>query len=104
LKPHFHSPFIRGHFNDLLLIPCAIPPLLLIQRLLRLRSHDEMPDAGEIIFCLSLWTILFEWIGPRFVPGTTADPWDALAYAVGAIIAFFWWHRRIPRPASVSLS
>ena len=92
-KPHLHSAFLRGHFNDLLLIPCAIPPLLLLQRQLGLRTHDQVPTVSEIIFCLFTWTLLFEWIGPRLIAGTTADPLDALAYAFGAIIAFAWWNR-----------
>jgi hypothetical protein len=102
LKPHLHSPFVRGHFNDLLLIPCAIPPLLLFQRFLRLRPHDHFPAASEILFCLVTWTLLFEWIGPRFVSGTTADPLDAIAYVLGGILAFIWW-RCVP-PARVHQS
>jgi hypothetical protein len=27
-----HSAFLHDHFNDLLLIPCALPPLLLLER------------------------------------------------------------------------
>jgi hypothetical protein len=101
LKPHIPSAFLRGQFNDLLLIPCALPPFLLLQRWLRLRAHDQPPAAREILFPLFIWTILFEWIGPRFVSGTTADPLDALAYGFGAIIAFAWWHSRSPsQPAA----
>jgi protein-S-isoprenylcysteine O-methyltransferase Ste14 len=62
---------------------------------------DELPTAGEIFSCLVIWTILFEWIGPRFIPGTTADPWDALAYGLGAIFAYWWWRRAKGRWSSV---
>ena len=51
-KPHFHNAFLHSYFNDLLLIPCALPPVLLAQRWLKLRFHDEPPRAGEIIFQL----------------------------------------------------
>src|SRR4051794_30148452 len=88
LKPHLHSPFLHSHFNDLLLIPCALPPVLLAQRWLKLRSHDEPPQTGEIIFQLCVWSILFEWIGPHIMPHTTGDPWDIVAYVVGG---FFAW-------------
>ena len=95
LKPRVHSAFLHDHFNDLLLIPCALPPLLLMQRWLRLREHDRMPTAGEIILYLVVWSILFEWIGPQIMPGrTVGDPWDVVAYAVGAILAGLWWHRQ----------
>jgi len=38
-----------SHFNDLLLIPCALPTVLLLQRWCKLRSHDEPPRPGEIL-------------------------------------------------------
>jgi hypothetical protein len=94
VKPHVHSPFLRGHFNDLLLIPCALPLVLLFQRWLRLRTHDEAPTAGEIAFHVVIWSILFEAIGPHIMRGVTGDPWDALDYAVGGLVAWCWWNRR----------
>jgi hypothetical protein len=95
LKPRVHSPFLHNHFNDLLLIPCALPALLVIQRWLRLREHDEIPRVGEIALYLVVWSILFEGIGPRIMPWTTGDPWDVLAYAVGGVLAGLWWHRKV---------
>ena len=77
----------------MLLIPCALPPLLLMQRWLRLREHDQIVSAGEIALYLVVWSILFEVIGPHIMT-TTGDPWDAVAYAVGGLAAGLWWHRR----------
>ena len=37
LKPRLPSPFLHGHFNDLLLIPAALPVVLWVQRRLGLR-------------------------------------------------------------------
>src|SRR5580658_4433734 len=37
IKPHTHIAFFHNWFNDALLIPCALPPLLLAHDLLRLR-------------------------------------------------------------------
>ena len=101
LKPHLHSAFLHSHFNDLLLIPCALPPVLLAQRWLKLRFHDEPPRAGEIIFQLLIWSILFEWIGPHFMPHTTGDPLDVAAYVAGGLLAGLWWqrHQLLPRHA-----
>jgi hypothetical protein len=94
LKPHVHNAFLHGYFNDVLLIPCALPPLLLAQRWLRLRQHDWLPTAGEILLNLIVWSILFEIIGPHIMRGVTGDPWDIVAYFVGGILAWLWWHRR----------
>jgi hypothetical protein len=91
LKPRVHSAFLHNHFNDLLLIPCALPPLLLMQRWLKLRAHDGFPELGEIALYLAVWSVLFEVLGPHIMPWTVGDPWDIVAYTVGAIFAAFWW-------------
>ena len=94
LKPRVPSPFLRDHFNDLLLIPCALPPLLLLQRWLRLRTHDEMPAPGEVALYFAVWSVLFEIIGPHLLRRATGDPWDIAAYAAGAVAAGVWWQRQ----------
>jgi hypothetical protein len=93
LKPRIHNAFLHGYFNDVLLIPCALPPLLFMQRLLHLRDNDDLPTAGEIALNVVVWSVLFEVLGPRITPRTTGDPWDAVAYAAGGSVAWLWWHR-----------
>ena len=90
IKPHCHIAFFHNWFNDTLLIPCALPPILLVQRWLGLRTHDRPPTFGEIIAHMIGWSILFEVIGPHILP-TVGDPWDAVAYAVGGLLAYCWW-------------
>jgi ubiquinone/menaquinone biosynthesis C-methylase UbiE len=92
IKPHCHILFFHAWFNDTLLIPCALPPLLMAHRWLGLRSSDEPPTALEIGAHVIGWSVLFEVIGPHIMP-TTGDPWDAVAYTVGAIVAWWWWRR-----------
>jgi hypothetical protein len=93
IKPHVHTGFLHSHFNDLWLIPCALPPILWLHRRLGLRPHDHAPTLSEITPHLVFWSALFEWIGPKFVAHTTGDPADVLAYAVGAMLAGLWWHQ-----------
>jgi hypothetical protein len=93
VKPHVTSVFLHGYFNDMLLIPCALPFILWFQRKLKLRQHDHAPDAVDIIFHLLIWSVLFEWIGPHIM-NVTGDPWDVVAYTVGAVVAWAWWNRR----------
>jgi hypothetical protein len=97
LKPRLHLGFLHSHFNDLWLIPCALPPILWLHRRLGLRSHDKPPQFSEILSHLVFWSLLFEWIGPRFVAHSTSDPLDVLSYSAGAILAALWWRReRLP--------
>src|SRR5213593_4353999 len=93
IKPHVAWPLFQNWFNDLLLIPCALPPLLLIHRRFGLRSHDAPPSAGEVVYHLAGWSLLFEVIGPRVVPHAVGDIWDVGAYAIGAMLAWIWWNR-----------
>jgi len=93
IKPHTHNPFIRFHFNDLLLMPCALPVLLWMQRGLRLRTIDNPPAWNEIALYTVFWSIFFEVIGPHLLRRTTGDPWDVVVYFVGGIGAGLWWNR-----------
>jgi hypothetical protein len=93
VKPHVNSPFMHGQFNDCLLIPCALPLVLWMQRRLGLRDHDGFPTAGENLFHVVVWSILFEAIGPHIMR-VTGDVRDVVAYAAGGLVAWWWWRSR----------
>src|SRR5438067_252370 len=94
LKPHFHSAFLHGYFNDLLLIPCALPPVLWLQRQVGLRQHDRPPQFFETVFHVAVWSVLFEMIGPHLIRRATGDSMDMAAYALGGVFALAWWNWR----------
>jgi len=98
VKPHISGGFLHDHFNDLLLIPAALPVVLWLQRRLGWRPHDEAPRWSEIALHLTIWGILCEVIGPHLVAHATGDWRDLIAYAVGAVISGWWWRsvRRHP--------
>jgi len=93
IRPLAPEGFFAWWFNDLLLIPGAMPVLLWLERRTGLRQTDAPPTAGEIIFVLVLWSLLFEVLAPRFLNRATGDWRDVAAYAVGALIAGLWWNR-----------
>lgn len=94
--PHVSAGFFRGQFNDCLLVPAALPPVLWLQRRLGLRPHDQPPLGPEIGFHLLVWSVLFEVVGPK-VLAVTGDPWDVAAYCGGGLLAWWWWNRRDSR-------
>ena len=95
VKPHLPSGEIvlRGYFNDLLVIPCALPPLLLAHRMLRLRHTDAPPQAGEIALHVAIWSLFFELLAPLLVRSARGDWWDVVAYATGGLITWLLWNR-----------
>src|SRR5262245_22366690 len=97
MMPHVHSAFLRGHFNDLLLIPCALPLVLWLQRRFDLRKHDGPPTWSEIALHVTLWSVLFEGIGPHFLR-VTGDVFDVLAYVIGGLLAGVWWNLAARQP------
>jgi hypothetical protein len=97
IRPHTHVALFRFWFNDTLLIPCALPPLLFVHRCLRVRSHDNAPTIGEVLGHLVFWSVLFEVIGPHCFRRATGDLRDVVAYAAGALISWAWWQRRASR-------
>jgi hypothetical protein len=93
LRPRLSSPFLRNWFNDLLLIPCALPLVLWIFRRCGMRDTDCPPGLRELLWILAVWSVLFEWIGPHWIPWTTADLWDVLMYWAGGLISWGIWNR-----------
>ncbi|MFO1487537.1 MAG: hypothetical protein U1F65_03575 [Verrucomicrobiota bacterium] len=102
IKPHVHGRFLHSYFNDLLLIPCALPLVLLLQRLLRLRLHDRAPQPGEIVFHVAVWSVICEVLAPHFLPRLTGDPWDVVAYGLGGLLAGCWWRWWENRPRTAA--
>ena len=93
IKPNVEAALFDNWFNDALLIPCALPVMLLVHRWLGLRRHDLPPSGTEICGHVAGWAALFEVIGPWIFPHTTGDAADVVAYATGAAAAWWWWRR-----------
>jgi hypothetical protein len=91
LRGHIGGPFLTGQFNDLFLIPAALPLLLWVQRKLGIRHDDRPPQWGEIAMHLVVWSVAAELVAPLLFTRATGDWRDVVAYTVGAIIAGAWW-------------
>jgi len=85
------GPFLRNHFNDLLLVPAALPLILWVQRRLRLRPADTPPDWREVLLHLIVWSVAAEVVGPLLFARATGDIRDVAAYAAGALVAAVFW-------------
>lgn len=83
--------FWNHYLTDILLIPVAIPIILLPLKLFRLRI-DSAPNFKEIFLPLVIWSVLFEIVAPYFFATTTGDYYDILAYCFGALISWLSWN------------
>ena len=87
----FKGVFLRGYFDDTLLIPAALPLMLLLQRRLGLRHTDARPQWGEIFLHFAVWSVAAELVAPHLFTHATGDPWDVAAYAGGAVVSGLLW-------------
>ena len=92
LRTHVGGEFLTGYFNDMLLIPAALPLALWLQRKLGVRPDDARPAWSEIGLHLAVWSIVAEAIVPWCATYATADWRDVAAYGAGALAAGCWWH------------
>lgn len=100
LVSHFGQqiPFLFEHGDDLLFLPAALPPFLWARERLRLRGPQGAPTWREIIVITALCSIVFEWLGPKFLGHSVGDWNDVAAYWVGALWAGTIWNwRKIKR-------
>ncbi|MCL2304346.1 MAG: hypothetical protein FWC43_03280 [Planctomycetaceae bacterium] len=94
IKPNCDIYFFHAWLNDVICIPFTVPPMLWLLRRLRLRFHDGPPTLMEITIPLLMISWAFEIYLPNtamFRDVTVADPWDIVAYAVGAAAAGGFW-------------
>lgn len=100
LHGHLSRAVWPGHFRDAFLVPAALPLLLWVEDKLGLRLQPGgMPTWSEVLLHLAVWSFAAEALLPRFDHHVTGDWVDVAAYALGAALAFAWWHRPALRRA-----
>ena len=88
------SHFLKFYFNDLLLVPCVLPPILCLISIAGFRDSGKPPAYVEVLICLCIWSIAFEVVGPLVSQKATADPFDVAAYWLGGTVFWSLWHYR----------
>ena len=101
LKPNLPPSelFFRNYFDDILLIPCLLPIMLLAHRCLGLRYDDVFPTASEVMIHLVVWSICFEVIG-HLLHRNAGDTLDVAAYWLGGFASLWIW--RAGQQASIA--
>jgi hypothetical protein len=77
--------YVRSYFADLLCLPILLSLATFFLQKMRLDKHFQL--TTKMIFFVWLYvSIVFEVILPHFSIRYTADIWDVVAYAIGAIV------------------
>ncbi len=91
LKPLIGEGFVQFHWNDLLLVPCAMPLVVWLHQVCGLREGGCAPTFAEIAGHLVIWAVLFEFLGPRLMVHPVGDWKDVACYWLGGIVAWLFW-------------
>ena len=86
-------PFLYEHFDDTLFLPAALPPYLWMRQSLGLRGPKGAPTWRETVIITFWCSVLFEWLGPKYLGHSVGDWGDVFVYWVGALAAGAWWNR-----------
>lgn len=86
-------PLLRHHLADVLALPLLLSLELWGLRRLYFRQPAFVLPTSWIISSWVVTSVWFEAVLPRFDARATADPLDALAYALGGLIFWRWMNR-----------
>lgn len=76
---------LHAYLDDLLCLPISLQIILAVQRAYFKNPAMVLP-VQHIAFAVAAYSVCFEWLLPRYEPVYTSDPWDVLAYAIGAFV------------------
>jgi prepilin signal peptidase PulO-like enzyme (type II secretory pathway) len=84
-------PLVHAYLDDLLVMPIFLSISLAFMRCVYNHPAGKL-HPRQIIWGTAWIAVLFELVFPLYKSNHYPDPWDVLAYAIGA--AVFWWYGR----------
>jgi hypothetical protein len=93
----FRVPILHDYLADLLCMPVVMGIALAILRQWVSRDAGSTLPVRLMVMTVALYAFLFEYWFPRISTDFTADPWDVLAYAAGAVAFHFILNRPLPQ-------
>lgn len=83
---HWRLPAADNWLDPLLAMPLLLTLLVWERRLLFRRGPHYRLSLTEIVLATGYVALLSEWLFPLLSDRFTADPWDLLAFAAGALL------------------
>lgn len=88
--------FIHAYLDDLLCFPIVLSVGLAAYRVI-LRDSSYTLSHWQVWPAVVLYAVVFEWVLPSYSPIYTADPFDVVAYAIGAMVFMRWMNTTDPK-------
>lgn len=79
---------INNYVNDFLIVPIVLIPCLYVLRWSRANKSYTIPLGAVLYFC-ALYSVLFEYLLPKFHVRYTADFIDVGLYFIGGLIFYY---------------
>ncbi len=79
--------FLNSYLNDLLFVPILIPLMFTSFYYLGLRNQSY-PSKAELLVHICLWSLVSEYISPKYLHQGYSDPWDVACYFLGGAIYY----------------
>lgn len=92
MRSHLGGAFLQGHFDDMLMVPAALPMVLWIHERVHWRPVGALPTFSEVVAHVGIWSFVCEVLGPHLNSRAVGDPLDVLCYVVGGVGSWLWWH------------
>ncbi|MEJ8802558.1 hypothetical protein [Pontibacter sp. H249] len=86
---------LHTHLDDFLCLPLTLTIILAAERVYFQNPAFILPKRYLVIAAV-LFSLMFEVILPLFAARYTADPWDVIAYAAGALLFQLSINRHAP--------
>lgn len=91
LIPDLAASPVRLYGTDFLAPLVLIPLFTWMQVAFGLRPRNQPLAALEILLYVALFSGVYEWLLPRWLPHMVADPRDILAYSAGGLALWVWY-------------
>jgi len=81
--------FLDNYLDDLVVMPIVLTGATVILRVIT-QNEDFNVDVSMIVLAFVMYTVVFEFILPRFSTEYTSDYFDILCYGIGAVLYYFF--------------
>lgn len=87
-------PWVHAYLDDLLVKPVVLGITLQVFRWIHPQKDQFIFTKVQILVGWLYFSFLFEFLLPKWSDLYTADPWDILAYGIGAILFYQFINRK----------